>query len=208
MKLEIYNIQGEGTKKEVELPDAVFGIEPNDHAIWLDVKRILAAARQGTHASLNRGTMSGSTRKLKRQKGTGGARAGDIKSPLFRGGGRIFGPQPRDYSMKINKKVTKIARKSALTYKAKESKIIVIEDFTIESAKTKEYFEILKNLKLNKKKNLLITAENDNNLKTAVKNIPRAFICEAENLNTYAILNNETLVITESALEVINKTLN
>lgn len=208
MKLEIYNIKGESTKKEVELSDEVFGIEPNDHAIWLDVKRILAAARQGTHSSLTRGQMSGSTRKLKRQKGTGGARAGGIKSPLFRGGGRIFGPEPRDYSIKINKKVTKVARKSALTHKAIENKIIVLEDFSLETAKTKEYFGILKNLNLDKKKNLLITSGNNTVLKTAARNIPNAFICEAENLNTYAILNNETLLITESALGVIIKTLN
>jgi len=207
MKLEIINIKGEKTNKEADLSDDIFAIKPNDHAIWLDVKRILAAARQGTHSSKEKGDITGSTRKLKRQKGTGTARAGSIKSPVFRGGGRVFGPLPRDYTMKINKKVALLARKSALAYKALDNKIIVLEDFNLEAAKTKEYFGILKTLNLATQKNLLITATSNSELTLSIRNLPKAFVCTPENLNTYNILNNETLLITESAVGIINEKL-
>jgi len=209
MKIDIYNISGEKTNRKIELSDEVFSIQPNDHAIYLDVKRILANRRQGTNSSKTRSDISGSTRKLFRQKGTGGARRGDVKSPLLRGGGTIFGPEPRDYTMKINKKVKQLARKSALTYKMIEKKIVIVEDFNIEQPKTKEYIQILKNLKLDNKKNLLVTKQEENsNIFLSARNIRKAFICTPEKLNTYDILNNETIVLTESSIEIISKILN
>jgi large subunit ribosomal protein L4 len=209
MKIDIYNISGEKTNRSIELSDEVFSIKPNDHAIYLDVKRILANKRQGTNASKTRSDISGSTRKLFRQKGTGGARRGDIKSPLMRGGGTVFGPEPRDYTIKINKKVKQLARKSALTYKMIENKIVIVEDFKLEQPKTKEYLQILKNLKLENKKNLFVTSQEDNsNAFLSARNIPKAFICTPEKLNTYDILNNDTVVLTESSIEIISKILN
>lgn len=208
MILEVYNINGEKTGKTVELSDDLFLIKPNDHAIYLDVKRILANKRQGTHSSKDRSMLSGSTRKLFRQKGTGGARRGDIKSPLLKGGGRVFGPTPRDYSFKLNKKVKILARKSAFSHKLNNSKIVVVEDFQMEEPKTKEYIKILKNLNIPEKKNLLVTSSENPNLYLSVRNIPGSFISTPENLNTYDILNNDTIILTESAIEIIKKTLN
>lgn len=208
MKLEIYNIKGEKTGKKVDLSKDIFSIKPNDYAIYLDVKRILANNRQGTHDSKERSSISGSQRKLRRQKGTGSARIGSIKSPILRGGGRAFGPHPRDYSIKLNKKLKILARKSALTYKMNDKKIMIVEDFTVEVPKTKEYVEILRNLNLNDKKNVLVLAEGDINIFLSARNIQKAFICTAEKLNTYDILNNDTLVLTEKTVEILNKTLN
>jgi large subunit ribosomal protein L4 len=208
MILEVYNIKGEKTGKTIELSDDLFLVKPNDHAIYLDVKRILANKRQGTHSSKDRSMLSGSTRKLFRQKGTGGARRGDIKSPLLKGGGRVFGPTPRDYSIKLNKKVKALARKSAFSHKLNNSKILVIEDFQMEEPRTKEYIKILKNLNISEKKNLLVTSSENPNLYLSIRNIPGSFISTPENLNTYDILNNDTIILTESSIEIIKKTLN
>jgi len=207
MKLDVYTIKGEKTQKQIELPDDVFAIKPNDHAIYLDVKRIMGSLRQGTHKSKQRAEITGSTKKLRRQKGSGAARVGNIKNPLFKGGGRIFGPQPRDYSIKLNKKVRVLARKSALSYKTLENKLIVIEDFSFETPKTKEYSGILSNLKINDKKSLMVIPINNENVFLSARNIPNAYICPPEKLNTYEILNNDSLVITESSVEIISKTL-
>jgi large subunit ribosomal protein L4 len=209
MKIEVITIKGEKTNRTVELPDDVFGITPNDHAIYLDVKRILANKRQGTHSTKTRSDMSGSTKKLFRQKGTGGARRGDVKSPLLSGGGRVFGPHPHEYEVRLNKKVRQLARKSALSYKMSENRIMVLEDFTLETPKTKEFAQILKNLNVEEKKNLFITAGlTNNNLHLSLRNIPNSYICTPEKLNTYDILNNENLLFTESAVEIISKTVN
>jgi large subunit ribosomal protein L4 len=201
MELAVVNIQGEDTGRKVVLPDSVFGIEPNDHAIYLDVKQIMANRRQGTHDTRERSDVSGSTRKIKRQKGTGTARAGDIKNPLFRGGGRVFGPHPRDYSFKLNKKVKRLARKSALTYKAKDNEILVVEDFKLDAPKTKDYLKILDQLKVKDRKSLLIVTEGDQNLYLSVRNLPNAGVMRASSLNTYDILNGGTLIFTESAVK-------
>ena len=201
MELAVVNIQGEDTGRKVVLPDSVFGIEPNDHAIYLDVKQIMANRRQGTHDTRERSDVSGSTRKIKRQKGTGTARAGDIKNPLFRGGGRVFGPHPRDYSFKLNKKVKRLARKSALTYKAKDNEILVVEDFKLNAPKTKDYLKILDQLKVKDRKSLLIVTEGDQNLYLSVRNLPNAGVMRASSLNTYDILNGGTLIFTESAVK-------
>lgn len=205
MELTVFNIQGKETGKKVELSDAIFGIEPNDHAIYLDVKQYLANQRQGTHASKERSLVAGSTRKLKKQKGSGSARYGDIKNPLFRGGGRIFGPQVRDYSFKLNKKLKRLARVSALSYKAKDQEILILEDFTFESPKTKEFVGILKSLNMDTKKTLLVLKENDRNVVLAQRNLQRSKVTTASALNTYDILNAQRLLISVSSLPEIEK---
>jgi len=204
MELNVLNINGQETGKKVVLNDAIFGIEPNDHVIYLDVKQYLANQRQGNAKSKERSEMSGSTRKLGRQKGGGGARHGDINSPLLRGGGRVFGPKPRDYSFKLNKKVKQLARKSALTYKAQENAIMVLEDFTFEAPKTKEFVNIAKNLKVDGKKLLLLMPEANKNVYLSARNLQRAEVLEAANVNTYKVLNADVLLITEKSLEAIN----
>jgi large subunit ribosomal protein L4 len=186
----------------------VFGVEPNDHAIYLDVKQFLAAQRQGTHKSKERADIAGSTRKIKKQKGTGTARAGSIKSPIFRGGGRVFGPKPRDYSFKLNKKLKVLSRKSALAYKAKEKSISILEDFTFDAPKTKEYLKMLNDLALNDKKTLLVLPEASKNIVLASKNIQNTKVVTAEQLNTYDVIDAETLVIVESSIEKIDNILN
>ena len=207
ISVAVVDITGKETGRNVELNKEIFGIEPNDHAIYLDVKQHLANQRQGTHKSKQRGEISGSTRKLHRQKGTGGSRKGSIKNPLFRGGGRIFGPGPRDYSFKLNKKVKRLARISALTYKAKENSIQVIEDFTLEQPKTKEFVSILKNLNLGDKKVLMLTPEINNNLVLSSRNIKKKKVSRAADLNTYDVLNAQNILLVESAVPVIEKTL-
>jgi len=191
----------------VSLSKDIFSIDPNDHAIYLDVKQYLANQRQGTHKSKERADISGSTRKIKKQKGTGTARAGSIKSPLFRGGGRVFGPKPRDYSFKLNKKVKVIARKSALTYKAIEKSISVLEDFTFEAARTKDYLAMLSSLSLSDKKTLLVLPASDKNIVLSARNIKNTKIITADQINTYDVLNADTLVLVESSVEKIEKTL-
>ena len=208
MKLEVYNIKGQKTEKKVEFKKEIFEIEPNDHAIYLDVKRIMASKRQGTHKAKERSEITGSTKKLRRQKGIGAARIGSVKSPVLRGGGRAFGPKPRDYSFKLNKKVKKLARKSAIAYKLVDKQVMVLEDFSFDAAKTKEYMNILKNLKIDNKKNLLVVSQDNINVFLSAKNIPNAYICTPEKLNTYDILNNEMLVLTEGSLEKIKEILN
>lgn len=205
MELEVLKITGEKTGRTVQLDDAIFGVTPNDHAIYLDVKQILANRRQGTHKTKHRGEVSGSTRKIKRQKGTGGARAGSIKNPLFRGGGRIFGPQPRDYSLKLNKKLKRLARKSALSYKAGAGKILVVEDFTMERPKTKDFLGILKSLNLGDSKVLMVTHNVDKNLVLSTRNLQDVWCLEAKNLNTYEIMKAGHLVMTESSLAEIRE---
>ncbi len=204
MELSVYNIKGEDTGKKVALNDSVFGIEPNEHAIYLDVKQFMANSRQGTHKSKERSEVSGSTRKLKKQKGTGGARSGDINSPVFVGGGRAFGPKPRDYSFKLNKKVKKLARRSALTLKAQENAIIVVEDFTFEAPKTKEFISVAKNLQVADKKLLLVLADQNKNVYLSARNIEKAKVITVSELNTYAILDNKCLILTESSAAAIN----
>ena len=204
MELSVYNIKGEDTGKKVALSDAVFGIEPNEHAIYLDVKQFLANSRQGTHKSKERSVVSGSTRKLKKQKGTGGARSGDINSPVMVGGGRVFGPKPRDYRFKLNKKVKNLARKSALTFKAQENAIIVVEDFTFEAPKTKEFVSLAKNLQVADKKLLLVLADQNKSVYLSARNLANAKVVTVSELNTYKVLDNNALVLTESSLAVIN----
>lgn len=203
MELTVYKINGETTDRKVVLKDEIFAIEPNDHAIYLDVKLIMANKRQGTHKSKERGEVAGSTRKIKRQKGTGTARAGSIKSPVFRGGGRVFGPQPRDYSFKLNKKVKRIARKSALTYKAEGQNIMVIEDFSFDAPKTKEFIGILKAFQLDGKKVLLVTPETNSNVYLSARNIQKVKYLNADSINTYDILNANKIILVEGALEKI-----
>ncbi|MBR4647996.1 MAG: 50S ribosomal protein L4 [Bacteroidales bacterium] len=207
MELTVYKIDGSATAKTVTLNDKIFNVEPNDHAIWLDVKQYLANQRQGTHNTLERSTVSGSTRKLKRQKGTGGARAGSIKSPTIRGGATVFGPHPRDYGFKLNKKVKRLARFSALTYKQQEGKITVVEDFTFNEPKTKEYKSMLKNLKLEGQKTLLLLPENDRNVFLSGRNLQRTNIMRAIDANTYHVLNANSLIICESSLKELEKML-
>jgi large subunit ribosomal protein L4 len=203
MELVVHTISGEPTGRKVKLDDSIFGIEPNDHAIYLDAKQYLANQRQGTHDSRERSDVAGSTRKIKRQKGTGTARAGDIKNPLFRSGGRVFGPHPRDYSFKLNKKVKRLARISALTYKAKDEGIMVVEDFKLETPKTKGYLQILDKLSLNKMRTLLVINESDGNIYLSARNLPQAKVLRAETLNTYEILHAKKLLIQESSLKTI-----
>ena len=207
MELSVYNIKGEDTGKKVALDASVFEIEPNDHAIYLDVKQYMANKRQGTHKSKERSEISGSTRKLGKQKGGGGARRGDINSPVLVGGARVFGPKPRDYYFKLNKKVKALARKSALSYKAKNSEIVVVEDFTFEAPKTKEFVNLVKNLKVNDKKTLFILSEPNKNVYLSARNIKRANVAIASALNTYSVLNADTLVVTENSLKAIDNIL-
>lgn len=207
MELEVYNISGGKTSKKVTLNDGIFGITPNDHAIWLDVKLFLANQRQGTSKAKERSEVSGSTRKIKRQKGTGTARSGDINSPVMRGGGRAFGPRPRDYEFKLNKKLRKLARKSALTYKAQENSIMILEDFKFDEAKTKNFTAMLKNLNLAEKKTLLVMPDTDKNLVLSSRNLKKAKVMRAEMLNTYDILNANNLVIAESSVPIIEEIL-
>lgn len=204
MELEVLKITGESTGRKVQLNENIYGIEPNDHCIYLDTKQYLADQRQGTHKAKTRSEISGSTRKLFRQKGTGGARRGDINSPVLRGGGRVFGPQPRDYSFKLNKKVKQLARRSALTYKAQGNEIVILEDFAFDTIKTKKMIEVLNNLKVNGGKNLFVLPETNMNVVLSAKNIQRTKIELARNLNTYDILNAKKLFITESSLAVID----
>jgi large subunit ribosomal protein L4 len=207
MEVNVYNIKGQETGRKVALNESIFGIEPNDHAIYLDVKQYMANQRQGTHKSKERSEISGSTRKLGRQKGGGGARRGDINSPVLVGGARVFGPQPRDYWFKLNKKVKALARKSALSYKAQENAIVVVEDFSFEAPKTKEFVELTKNLKVSGKKLLLVLPEADKNVYLSARNIERANVIIASALNTYKVLDADTLVITESSLKSIDAVL-
>jgi large subunit ribosomal protein L4 len=207
MELEVYNIDGSKTAKKVKLSDDIFGITPNDHAIWLDIKLFLANQRQGSSKSKERSELSGSTRKIKRQKGTGTARAGDIKSPIFRGGARVFGPSPRDYEFKLNKKLRRLARKSALTYKAQENSITILEDFKFEETRTRNFVAMLDNLKLADKKTLLVMPDTDNNLVLSGRNLKKAKITRAEMLNTYDILNANNLLIAESSVPIIEEIL-
>ena len=207
MEVNVLNIKGEDTGRKVTLNESIFGIEPNDHAIYLDVKQFMANQRQGTHKSKERSEISGSTRKLGRQKGGGGARRGDINSPVLVGGGRVFGPKPRDYEFKLNKKVKGLARKSALTYKAKNNAIVVVEDFTLEAPKTKEFVNVVNNLKVAGKKLLMVLPEANKNVYLSARNLERTNLAIASALNTYSVLNAETLVVTESALKAIEETL-
>lgn len=203
MELEIINTKGKKTSKKVSLNDSVFGIEPNDHAIYLDVKLHLANKRQGTAKTKQRAEVEYSTKKIKRQKGTGGARAGSIKSPLFKQGGNVFGPQPRDYSFKLNKKLRKLARKSALAYKAKENNITVLENFSFDKPKTKEFQDILKNLELANKKTLMILPEENKNIYLSSRNIGKTKVVKASDINTYDIMNATQLVLLEGSVQKI-----
>jgi len=207
MELAVFNKTGKETGRKVELKDTIFSIEPNDHAIYLDVKQHLANKRQGTHKSKERNEISGSTRKLKKQKGTGGARAGSIKNPLFTGGGRVFGPQPRDYAFKLNKKVKLLARKSALTYKARNNEIMVLEDFSLEAPKTKDYVAVLAGLNIEGKKSLVVLSEPNKNIYLSSRNLSGTRVVTASELTTYDILNSTSLVFFESSLDNIQKNL-
>ena len=208
MELKVYNIKGEETGKVVSLNDAIFSIEPNDHAIYLDVKQYLANQRQGTHKAKGRSELAGSTRKLGRQKGGGGARPGDIKSPVRVGGGRVFGPVPRDYSFKLNKKVKQLARKSALSYKAAENKIVVLEDFSFDNPKTKDYVEMLKNLQVADKKTLLILSESNKYVYLSARNLKDSKVSLVDEMNTYGILDANVLLLTEGSIAKIDKIFN
>lgn len=208
MKVAVVDIQGKDTGRKVELSPDVFGIEPNNHAIYLDVKSHLANKRQGTHKAKERGEIKGSTRKIKKQKGTGTARAGSIKNPLFRGGGRVFGPRVRDYSQKVNKKVKRLARKSALTLKAQEKSIIVLEDFKIDTPKTSAYIAILKSLGIDSKKSLVVLAEPNNNVYLSSRNLSKSEAITTSELSTYKIVNANSLVISESSVDEIVTILN
>ncbi|WP_057939458.1 50S ribosomal protein L4 [Algoriphagus resistens] len=200
MELAVINQKGEDTGRKISLSDEIFAIEPNDHAIYLDVKQYLANQRQGTHKSKERNEIAGSTRKIKKQKGTGSARAGSIKSPLFRGGGRVFGPQPRDYSFKLNKKVKQLARKSALTYKVKDNSLSVLESISFDSPKTKSYMALLDGLSLGDKKTLLVLPEENANVFLSSRNLPKAKVVTVNDVNTYQVLNADHLVICEGSI--------
>ena len=207
MEIAVFNIEGKETGKKVTLNDAIFGIEPNDHAIYLDTKQYLASQRQGTHKAKERSEIMGSTRKLKRQKGTGTARFGSIKNPEFRGGGRIFGPRPRFYGFKLNKKVKQLARKSALSYKAKENKIIVLEDFSMEVPKTSQMAGMSANLNLSRKNSLIVLSEQNKNIYLSSRNLQGVEVVNISDLNTYNIMKASTLVLTESAVDVLQSTI-
>lgn len=207
MEVSVLNINGQETGRKVALNDAIYGIEPNEHVLYLAVKQYLANQRQGTAKSKERSEMSGSTRKLGRQKGGGGARRGDINSPVLVGGGRVFGPKPRDYRQKLNRKVNILARKSALSYQAKENGIIVVEDFTLEAPKTKDFLNIVKNLKVEGKKVLVVLPTEDKNVYLSARNLKEAQVMGAANINTYKILNADAVIIAESSLETIDKIL-
>jgi large subunit ribosomal protein L4 len=208
MDIAVVKHSGEKTGRKVNLSTEVFGIEPNDHAIWLDVKSYLANQRQGTHKSKQRNEISGSSKKIKKQKGTGGARAGNIKNPQFKGGGRVFGPQPRDYSFKLNKKVKDLARKSALTYKAKDNSIAILEDFNFDAPKTKLYISLLQSLSFQDKKTLLVLPEANQNIVKSGRNIQNAKIITVSQINTYDVMNADQLILVESALSKIDTILN
>ena len=205
MELKVLNKKGKETSKKVKLNKGVFGIEPNDHAIYLDVKQYLANKRQGTHQSKERSEIVGSTRKIKKQKGTGSARAGSIKNPLFRGGGRVFGPRPRYYGFKLNRKLKVLARKSALSYKAKEKNILILEDLTIDAPKTKTFSDVLNNLKISDGKSLFVMPENNRNIYLSSRNMVSSKVITVDKLNTYDILDAKNLVISESAVDMIDK---
>jgi large subunit ribosomal protein L4 len=205
MELEVLKISGESTGKKVKLNQEIFGIEPNDHAIYLDVKHILANRRQGTSKAKERSEVAGSTRKIKRQKGTGTARFGDIKNPLFRGGGRVFGPRPRSYNGKLNRKVKELARKSALSYKVKNNQMVIVEDFNLETPKTSEFAAIQKNLKLEGKKSLFVISERNKNLYLSSRNLQNSKVVTLSELNTYEIMNASALCFVESSLDVLQK---
>jgi len=207
MKVAVLDINGKDTGRKVELSTEVFGIEPNDHAIYLDVKQYLANQRQGTHKSKERGEITGSTRKIKKQKGTGTARAGSIKSPVFRGGGRIFGPRPRNYSFKLNKNLKRLARKSALSVQAKDNNVVVIEDFNFEAPSTKNFINVLKALDLDSKKSLFVLGESNNNVYLSSRNLKNSKVVNNTGLSTYSVLNANKVVISESSLEGINNNL-
>ena len=207
MELNVLNINGQETGRKVTLNEAIFGIEPNDHVIYLDVKQYLANQRQGNAKAKERSEVSGSTRKLGRQKGGGGARHGDINSPLLRGGGRVFGPKPRDYSFKLNKKVKQLARRSALTYKVQENALVVLQDFNFDAPKTKEMVNIAKNLKVDGKKLLFVLPDANKNVYLSARNLQRTDVIEAAKVNTYKILNADVLLITEKSLETIDSIL-
>jgi large subunit ribosomal protein L4 len=208
MQVEVLNISGKKTAKKVDLVDAIFAAEPNDHCIYLDVKQFLANQRQGTHKSKERAEISRTTKKLKRQKGTGGARAGSMKSPLFIGGGRVFGPRPHEYGFILNKKVKALARVSALTYKAKDNAITVLEDFNFEAPKTKNFVDLMKNLNMTDKKTLVVLGDTNKNVYLSSRNIQGTKVVKASDLNTYDILNAENLILAESSVKVIETILN
>ncbi|MBE5318918.1 50S ribosomal protein L4 [Pedobacter sp. MR2016-19] len=205
MEVKVLNISGKETGAKVQLPESVFGIEPNDHAIYLDVKQYLANQRQGTHKSKQRNEIAGSTRKLYKQKGTGGARAGSIKSPLFNGGGRVFGPQPRDYSFKLNKKLKSLARKSALAYKAKDNSVVVLEDFNFDTIKTKNYTSLLAALNVGTQKTLLVLPAQNNNIYLSSRNVQKTKVIAAADLNTYDVLNAGVLVLTADSVKTLEE---
>jgi large subunit ribosomal protein L4 len=207
MEVNVLNVSGKETGAKVQLSESVFGIEPNDHAIYLDVKQFLANQRQGTHKSKQRNEIAGSTRKLYKQKGTGGARAGSVKSPLFNGGGRVFGPQPRDYSFKLNKKLKSLARKSALSYKAKDSSIVVVEDFTFDAVKTKSYVQLTTDLNVSDVKTLLVLGAANNNVYLSSRNLKKTKVIVADQLNTYDVLNAGKLILTTGALKTLEEAL-
>ena len=207
MEVKVLNVSGKETGAKVQLPEAIFGIEPNDHAIYLDVKQFLANQRQGTHKSKQRNEIAGSTRKLYKQKGTGGARAGSVKSPLFNGGGRVFGPQPRDYSFKLNKKLKTLARYSALSYKAKDSNVIVLEDFSFDAIKTKSYIQLVADLKATDVRTLLVLPAANNNVYLSSRNLKRTKVITADQLNTYDVLNAGKLVLTTGAVKLLEEAL-
>jgi large subunit ribosomal protein L4 len=208
MELSVYTIKGEDTGRKVTLSDSIFAIEPNDHAIWLDVKQYRANSRQGTHKTKERSEMSGSTRKLGRQKGGGGARRGDINSPLLVGGARVFGPRPRDYGFKLNKKVKDLARKSALSYKAKDQSILIVEDFTFDMPKTKDFVTLTNNLKIADNKSLFVLGEANKNVYLSARNLSSTKVVTVSELNTYKVLDSKSLVLTESAVAGIESILN
>lgn len=205
MEVAVYNIEGKDTGRKVTLNDSVFAIEPNEHAVYLDVKQYLANQRQGTHKSKERSEVSGSTRKLHKQKGGGGSRIGDINSPVLVGGGRIFGPRPRTYEFKLNKKVKQLARKSALSVKAQDNAIIVVEDFAFEAPKTKEFVKFVKNIQVADKKAVMVLSDQNKNVYLSARNLPNVEIVTASSLNTYKIMNNRSLILSESSVAVINE---
>jgi large subunit ribosomal protein L4 len=205
MEIKVLNKEGKATAKKVSLTKEIFAIDPNDHAIYLDVKQYLANQRQGTHQSRERGEIAGSTRKIKKQKGTGTARAGSIKNPLFRGGGRVFGPRPKSYGFKLNKKLKVLARKSALSYKAKDKNIMILEELSFKTPKTKEFLSVIKSLKVDSERALFVTSERDNNTLLSSRNLKNAKVITADKLNTYDILHSNKLIISEKAFIQIEK---
>lgn len=207
MTIDVLNIQGEKTGKTVELPSEVFGVAPNEHVVYLAVKQFLANQRQGTHKAKERSEVAGSTRKLHKQKGTGGSRKGDINNPLYPGGGRVFGPRPRDYEQRLNKKVKRLARKSALSAKAQAGNILVVEDFTFEQAKTREFVNVLKNLKVNEQRSLVVTAELDQQLLLASRNLQESKVVRVQDLNTYEIMKAKKLVLAAGSIEKFKESL-